>query len=110
MSAPAKLTVPASASALSPAGASATGTSAGPALTGAFFAMRQGDDGAGDALNPLYDAAAGAAASAAAYSDAFLVPLVALLGALAAISLVRRSGDRVATDPVLGAEPMRAER
>lgn len=106
MSAPAKLTVPASASAPSPAGASATGTSAGPALTGAFFAMRQGDDGAGDALNPLYDAAAGAAA----YSDAFLVPLVALLGALAAISLVRRSGDRVATDPVLGAEPMRAER
>lgn len=72
------------------AGMNFLGGGAGPALVGTLLAMRQ-EAGAG-ALNPLYDL------HAAAYSDAYLVPFLAVLGALATIVVLRaRSGSETST-------------
>lgn len=66
------------------------GGGTGPALAGTLLAARQ-ETNAG-ALNPFYDL------DAAAYSDAFLVPIVAILGALVTIVALRaRSGSSLST-------------
>lgn len=76
------------------AGMTFLGGGAGPALAGTLLAARQ--DAGSDAFNPLYDLDAPAAAGAAAYSDAFLVPFLAILGALVMIAVLRtRSGGRI---------------